>query len=141
MKKIILLSLFVTSILVCNAQVDSAKITSNNPIIVNGTLWKGITYSYKGTPNVDIRKVRTMLNIDNQNAILLKQAKNAKLISRITAVTGGIFLGFGLNSYLSRADFNVPVIVGGAALIGASIPISSLSISKMKKAVGRFNAK
>lgn len=141
MKKIILLSVFLSSILFCKAQVDSAKIVSKNPITVNGTLWKGIKYSYNGTPNMDIRKVRTMLNIDNQNATLLKQAKNAKLISRIVAVTGGIFLGFGLNSYLSQADFNVPVIVGGAALIGLSLPISSLSIRKMKKAVGRYNAK
>ncbi|TAF46547.1 MAG: hypothetical protein EAZ51_01000 [Sphingobacteriales bacterium] len=141
MKKFVFVILFIGSFLLCKAQTDSTKISLNKPITLHGNIWKGVKYSYGGSNNVDIRKIRTMLNIDNQNTVLLKQAQNAKLISRITAVVGGICVGFGLNSYLSQADFNVPLVVSGAALIGVSLPLSSLSVSKMKKAVGRYNTK
>ncbi len=141
MKKFIFLSLLIASFLMCRAQTDSTKITPKSNITLTGNMWKGIKYSYNGSNNVDIRKIRTMLNIDNTNATLIKQAKNAKIISRVAAVAGGICLGFGINSYLGEADFNTPLIVTGGVLIGVSLPISSLSVNKMRGAVKRYNAR
>jgi hypothetical protein len=141
MKKLIFLSLLITSFVMGKAQTDSTQITPKNTITINGNMWKGVKYSYNGSNNVDIRKIRTMLNIDNTNAILMKQAKNAKIISRVAAVAGGICLGFGINSYLGEADFNTPLIVTGGVLIGVSLPLSSLSVNKMRRAVKRYNAR
>jgi hypothetical protein len=141
MKKIAFLALLVTSFLLCQAQTDSSQIALKNKITLNGNMWKGVKYSYSGSNNVDIRKIRTMLNIDNQNATFIKQAQCAKIIGRVTAVTGGICLGFGINDILGGGKFNVPLMAIGGGLIGVSIPISSLSVSKMRKAVNRYNAK
>ena len=141
MKKITLLLILLSSVFFCNAQTVSPQTTLKDTITLNGNMWKGIKYTYQGNNNVDIRRIKKMLNIDKQNLLLIKQAHNAKLLSMVAAVSGGICLGFGLNSYLANGDFNVPLMATGGMLVGVSLPLSSISIKKMKQAVSRFNKK
>lgn len=141
MKKNTLLLILTLSVIVCKAQLQIPVTTVKDTITLNGNMWKGIKYSYQDSKNVDIRRIRKMLNIDSKNALLIKQAQNAKLISRVAAVTGGICLGFSVTSFIADGKVNVPIVATGGALVAFSLPISYISIKKMKQAVFRYNSK
>lgn len=140
MKKFILLAVLIFVAVFCNAQTSNVNTPQKDSLILNGDMWKGVKYSYQGVNNVDIRKVRKMLNIDNQNAILMRQAKTSKVISLVSAVAGVLCVGVSVNTWLAGGDFNVPFAAVGGGLMAFSLPISSLSVKKMRKAVARFNA-
>lgn len=141
MKKITLLLILISSVIFCNAQIPMPQTTVKDSITINGNIWKGIKYSYQDSKNVEIRRIRKMLNIDSKNALLIKQAKNAKLISRVAAVAGGICLGFSLTSFIADGKVNVPIVATGGALVAVSLPISFISTKKMRQAVFRYNSK
>ncbi len=141
MKKIGLLVILISSVIFCKAQLPMPQTTVKDTISINGNMWKGIKYSYQESKNVEIRRIRKMLNIDSENALLIKQAQNAKLISRVAAVAGGIFLGFSVTSFIADGKVNVPIVATGGALVAVSLPISHISIKKMRQAVLRYNLK
>ncbi len=141
MKKIALLTILLAWVFFCNAQTQIPQTTVKDSINLNGNMWRGVKYSYQDSKNVDIRRIRKMLNIDSENGLLIKQAQNAKLISRVAAVAGGICLGFSATSFIADGKVNVPIIAAGGALVAISLPISSIYIRKMRKAVFRYNSK
>lgn len=140
MKKFLLLSVLISAVFFCQAQTSDIYTPKKDTLTLNGNMWKGVKYSYQGVNNVDIRKVRKMLNIDNQNAKLIRQAKTAKVVSMVAAVTGGLSIGVSVNTWLAGGEFSVPFAAVGGGLMALSLPISSLSVKKMRKAVARFNA-
>lgn len=141
MKKIALLTILLVSVIFCNAQIPMPQAAVKDSIILNGNMWKGVKYSYQDSKNVDIRRIRKMLNIDSKNSLLIKQAQNAKLISRVAAVAGGICLGFSVTTFIADGKINVPIVATGGALVAISLPISYISIKKMRQAVFRYNSK
>lgn len=141
MKKFLLLAVLFLAVSFCKAQTSNMDTPKRDSLILYGNMWKGVKYSYQGVNNVDIRKVRKMLNIDNQNATLMRQSKTAKVVSLVSAVSGALSIGISVNTWLAGGEFSVPFAAVGGGLMALSLPISSLSVKKMKKAVARFNAR
>jgi hypothetical protein len=140
MKKILFLTLLISTVFFCKAQTISSNLPVKDSLVLKGDFWKGVKYSYQGVDNVDIRKVRKTLNIDNENAMLMHQAKTTKVISMVSAVAGGMSMGVSVSTWLAGGKFSVPLFASGAGLMALSLPISALSVKKMRKAVARFNA-
>lgn len=139
MKKTTLLLFITLSVIICKAQLQISN--NRDSISLYGNMWKGIKYSYQDSKNVDIRRIKKTLNIDNENAKLIKKAESAKLVSRVLAVAGGICLGFSVTSFIADGKINVPIVATGGSLIAISLPLNYISIKKMKEAVTRYNIK
>ena len=141
MKKFLLLSVLISAVFFCQAQTSDIYTPKKDTLTLNGNMWKGVKYSYQGVNNVDIRKVRKMLNIDSENAKLMREAKTRKVMSMVSVATGGLCIGASVNTWLAGGKFNVPLVVFGGQLMLISLPLSSASVKKMRQAVARFNTR
>lgn len=141
MKKIIIVAFLVISAICLKAQNTKPNVIVKDSIYMYGGILKGYKFAYRDTKNVEIRRLRTMLNIDKENATYLKKAKTSKIVSTITGVVGGVLVGFSTASFIAGADINrvAPITIAGGALIAISIPLSIGYGKNMRKAVGRFN--
>ncbi len=77
---------------------------------------------------------------DQEAYALAKSAKSNYIASQVVGGIGGFVVGWNLGTAIGGGKPNWTIAGMGAALIIVSIPITSNSIKKMKKAVDHYNS-
>ena len=128
MKKIILLLMIaVISTASYSQKIDTEKTSGGYKFTQNGNK---LSFS---------QLVDAMKN-DQEAYALAKSAKSNYIASQVVGGVGGFVVGWNLGTAIGGGKPNWTIAGMGAALIIVSIPITSNSIKKMKKAVDHYNS-
>ena len=127
-KKILMLTLALATITLCNAQKIEVK-----------KVFGGYKYMQNEKP-MSMRGLIKAMELNADAYQLIKKASTNNTLANILGGAGGALIGFPIGTSLGGGDANWALAGIGAGLIVVSIPISSSLHKNAKQAVDIYNA-